>query len=143
MIAGRQVIQFVAKISVAPVGQHLHQKADRGDAPPNPQRNPLVNLRPYGSFASHRLSSGRFSTRFRTNSKIASKPAGIQIHRSSLCSTATPRSLKKRVTEIGETAIGRHGRKYRVLSNGEKNATPNPPLVIASRNPWLAVATKK
>src|SRR5258708_11552020 len=143
VIDGRQIVKRVAKISVSPVGCHLHQKADRGNAPANPQRNPFVDLRPYGSLTSHRLSLERFNTFFRTSTQTASKPAGIQIQRSSFCRTAKPRSLKKRVTEIGETTIGRHGRKYRVLSNGEKNATPNPPLVIASRNPWLAVATQK
>jgi hypothetical protein len=30
---------------------------------------------------------------------------------------------------------GRNGKKYRLLSNGAKRATPNPPLVIASESP--------
>jgi hypothetical protein len=39
--------------------------------------------------------------------------------------------------------MGVQGRKKRVLSKGEKKATPRPPSVIASRRPWLAVARKK
>ena len=73
----------------------------------------------------------------------ASTPAGIQIQRSSLSNTAKPFPLKNRESDIGETTIGRHGKKYRVLSHGENNATPRPPLVIASKKPWLAVAKKK
>ena len=44
---------------------------------------------------------------------------------------------------MGETRIGLHGRKYRVLSNGEQNATPSPPFVIASSKPWLAADRNK
>ena len=57
--------------------------------------------------------------------------------------TAAPRWPKNCPKPIGETLIGRHGRKYRVVSNGEKKPTPRPPLVIESRNPWEAVARKK
>src|SRR6266513_1933871 len=60
----------------------------------------------------------------------------------SLIITAAPRPLKNPPTPIGETWIGRRGRKYRVVSNGEKNATPNPPSVMASSTPCEAVATK-
>jgi len=81
--------------------------------------------------------------RRKTSTDTASTPAGIQIQRSSLSSTAKPFTPKKRVSDIGETKIGRHGKKYRALSNGEKNATPRPPLVIVSKRPWLAVAKKK
>jgi hypothetical protein len=55
---------------------------------------------------------------------IASRATGIQIHSSSLRNTSSPRSLKKRVAEIGETAMGRQGRKYLSLLNGEKKVTP-------------------
>src|SRR2546430_1295090 len=60
----------------------------------------------------------------------------------SLIITAAPRPLKNPPTPIGETLIGRHGRKYRIVSNGEKNATPNPPSVMASSTPCEAVAKK-
>src|SRR6266700_2961001 len=60
----------------------------------------------------------------------------------SLTTTAAPRPLKNRPTPIGETWIGRHGMKYREVSNGEKKATPKPPLVIASSTPCEAVAAK-
>src|SRR2546429_8930891 len=60
----------------------------------------------------------------------------------SLIITAAPRPLKNPPTPIGETLIGRHGRKYRIVSNGEKNATPNPPSVMASSTPCEAVAPK-
>jgi len=33
----------------------------------------------------------------------------------------------------GDTTIGCHGRKYLVSLKGEKNATPRPPLVMASK----------
>jgi len=73
----------------------------------------------------------------------ANSPAGSQIQTSSLCKTRYPRALKKRPSAIGETRIGLQGRKYRLLSKGEKNATPRPPLVMASRTPWLAVAKNR
>src|SRR5258707_15697172 len=115
VIAGRQIVKLVAKISVSPVGCHLHQKANRGNAPANPQRNPFVDLRPYGSLTSHRLSLERFNTFFRTSTQTASKPAGIQIQRSSLCRTAKPRSLKKCTTKIRRTTITRPRKTNRVL----------------------------
>lgn len=65
------------------------------------------------------------------------------MYRNSLRKTAPPHSVKKRVTEMGETSSGLHSKKYRVVSNGEKNAMPNPPLVMASRTPCEAVAMKK
>ena len=82
---------------------------------------------------------------FRRNIQInaANSNAGSQIHSSSVCRIANPCGVKKRVTAIGETRIGLHGRKYRVLSKGEKNATPSPPFVVASSKPWLAVARNK
>ena len=58
--------------------------------------------------------------------------------------TRNPRLVINPAEDIGETGIGRHGRKYRVSSNGAKKATPNPPLVIASNRPWDAmIAAKK
>ena len=68
---------------------------------------------------------------------------GIQIHANSFFKTSRPREVKKAATPIGETSIGRQGRKYRPVSNGAKNATPNPPFVIASRRPCDAVTMKK
>ena len=46
-----------------------------------------------------------------TSINTASSPAGIQIHMSSLCSTAVPRPLKNRVSDIGETKMGCQGKK--------------------------------
>ena len=67
---------------------------------------------------------------------------GTQIHINSLCSTRNPGSLKNSRTPIGETAMGRMGKKYLVGSNGEKNATPNPPSVNASSRPCDAADKK-
>src|SRR5437879_8476803 len=55
---------------------------------------------------------------------------------------AAPSPLKNRPTPTGETLMGRHGKKYRAVSNGEKNATPNPPLVRASSMPCDTVTRK-
>ncbi|GAC1635374.1 MAG: hypothetical protein NVS9B14_12520 [Candidatus Acidiferrum sp.] len=60
----------------------------------------------------------------------------------SLQSTPSPRSEKK-AAPMGDTKIGRHGRKYLVGSNGDKNAIPNPPFVIASSSPCEAAIKKK
>ena len=57
--------------------------------------------------------------------------------------TRNPRGVINPAADIGETGIGRHGRKYRVLSNGSKKATPNPPLVIASKSSCDAVINAK
>jgi hypothetical protein len=50
---------------------------------------------------------------FRRNIQInaANSIAGSQIHSSSLCRIANPCGVKKRLTAIGETRIGLHGRK--------------------------------
>src|SRR5215813_2572933 len=60
---------------------------------------------------------------------------GVQIHRSSLRKTAAPRPTHACPRPIGETSIGRTGQKYLVLLNGDRNATPSPPLVAASNTP--------
>src|SRR5262245_12294979 len=57
--------------------------------------------------------------------------------------TRNPRLVINPAADIGETGIGRHGRKYRVLSKGAKKATPNPPFVIASNSPCDAVIAAK
>jgi hypothetical protein len=44
---------------------------------------------------------------------------------------------------MGDTLIGWKGKKKRAFVKGEKNATPKPPFVIASRMPWDAVAKNK
>src|SRR5260221_13929380 len=49
----------------------------------------------------------------------------------SLPMTASPRD-EKNAAPIGDTRIGRHGKKYRVGLNGERNEMAIPPLVIAS-----------
>ena len=51
--------------------------------------------------------------------------------------------LKNDFTSMGETLMGLHGKKYLVLSKGESNAMPRPPLVRASRMPWVAVIREK
>lgn len=53
--------------------------------------------------------------------------AGSQIHSNSLISVCNPPYLKKPATPIADTSIGVHGMKYRVVSNGAKNAMPSPP----------------
>ena len=59
--------------------------------------------------------------------------AGSQTQIISLRITSKPRSLKN-LMPIGETSIGRHGKKYRSLLKGASNATPEPPLVNISSN---------
>ena len=52
--------------------------------------------------------------------------AGIQIHKNSLHSTANARAVKNLDSPIGDTGMGRQGRKYRVLVKGEKRPRPGP-----------------
>jgi hypothetical protein len=52
--------------------------------------------------------------------------------------TVNPHLLKNALAPIGETSIGVHGKKYLVVSKGLKKAIPDPPLVNASKIPWLA-----
>jgi hypothetical protein len=68
--------------------------------------------------------------------------AGSHTHKNSLQITSSPRALKNE-SPMGETLMGRNGKRYRVSSNGAKNATPRPPSVIASKAPCDAVTTKK
>ena len=68
---------------------------------------------------------------------------GTQIHNISLFSTIKPRSLKNALMPNGETSIGVHGKKYLLLEKGDSKAIPRPPLVKASKSPWLAVRIKK
>jgi hypothetical protein len=68
---------------------------------------------------------------------------GSQIHTSSFLNTDQPHGVKKDLILIGETWIGVHGKKYRFEEKGDKKATPYPPVVRASRKPWLAQARKK
>jgi len=65
--------------------------------------------------------------------------AGIHTQRNSVTRICAIRDENKPCVPIGETPIGRQGKKYRCRSKGEKNATPRPPLVMASRTPWDAV----
>jgi len=60
--------------------------------------------------------------------------AGSHTHLSSLRMICTPLVEKNLRTPIGETSIGRHGKKYRVLLKGAHSATPRPPLVSISSN---------
>ena len=54
-----------------------------------------------------------------------------------------PHSLKNAAIPMGDTLIGVYGKKYLVLSKGDKSAMPNPPDVNASKIPWVEVKTKK
>src|SRR3954467_6833318 len=74
---------------------------------------------------------------------VVNKKLESHIHRNSLLNTACPRMEKNLPIPMGDTWIGRHPKKYRCVSNGEKNTTPSPPLVIASSTPWLAVIANK
>lgn len=73
------------------------------------------------------------------------KPAtvGSQIHVASLAKITNALLLKNSSMPMGETTIGRNVKKYLVGSNGEKNATPSPPFVIASSTPCEAVQRKR
>jgi hypothetical protein len=65
--------------------------------------------------------------------------AGTQIHGISLPKIRMARAENNPPMPMGETKIGLHGKKYRRGSKGEKNATPKPPFVSASKAPWEAV----
>ena len=57
--------------------------------------------------------------------------------------TSYPCPAKKRLMLKVETSIGCEEKKKRSLENGEKNATPYPPFVKASRIPCDTVDKKK
>ena len=67
---------------------------------------------------------------------------GTQIQIASLAITVNPRLLKK-PSPIGDTSIGRHGKKNLSELNGASNATPRPPSVNMSRNGWDSVIAAK
>lgn len=67
---------------------------------------------------------------------------GMPIQNASLLITCQPQLLKNRAALNGDTCIPRQGKKWRVLSNGPKNATPRPPVVIASKIPCEIVQLK-
>ena len=77
------------------------------------------------------------------NTAAANRIDGTHTHRNSFLRIEIPLTVKNRRIDIGDTRIGVHGRKYLVVSKGEKKATPSPPLVMESRSPWLAVARNK
>ena len=66
--------------------------------------------------------------------------AGSHTHKSSERRTCRPRPAMKRSSESGDTMMGRQEKKNRSLEKGASNATPNPPLVRASRSAWETVA---
>jgi len=43
---------------------------------------------------------------------------------------------------MGDTRIGRHGKKKRSFEKGARRATPRPPSVRASRSVWETVQRK-
>ena len=57
--------------------------------------------------------------------------------------TRSPHSLKKFLMPMGDTCMGLQSKKCRVLSQGAKKATPNPPVVMASSTACEAVAIVK
>jgi len=78
-----------------------------------------------------------------TAEKAATREEGNQIHQNSLLITIKPQLPMKAAMPIGETMMGLHGKKYLPLSKGDNKAMPRPPLVKASRTPWLAVKREK
>ncbi len=82
-------------------------------------------------------------SRWTARSTTIAAQDGSQIHMASLAKIRTPYELKNSLMPIGDTRTGRTGKKYLVVSNGEKNATPNPPFVIASSTPCEAVQREK
>ena len=68
---------------------------------------------------------------------------GNHTHKNSLFKTNQPLLLKNAPMLMGDTAIGVQGKKYRSLLKGENKAIPRPPLVKASKIPWVAVTKKK
>lgn len=80
---------------------------------------------------------------FQIDIESSSTKRGIPIQIISLLITSNPHSLKNFWNPIGETLIGRQGKKYLEFSKGEKNATPSPPVVIASSKEWDAVHRAK
>ena len=74
---------------------------------------------------------------------MAALKKGSHIHLNSESNTTTPRPLKKLFKANGDTLIGRQGKKYLVLSSGQNQATPRPPLVMASKKIWLTTAPLK
>jgi hypothetical protein len=70
-----------------------------------------------------------------TAETITMMKEGSHTHRSSLLITAKPHRLKNEATPTGETTMGRHGKKYLVISKGDNKATPKSPFMKASRRP--------
>ena len=68
---------------------------------------------------------------------------GINTQINSEAMTVNPHSEKNAFTPIGDTWIGRKGRKSRSWSKGQYRATPRPPLVMASSKAGDAQATKQ
>ncbi len=68
---------------------------------------------------------------------------GNPIQVNSLFSTDHPQELKNDLTPIGATWIGVQGKKNRLEEKGQKNATPRPPFVKASRRPWLVQMSQR
>src|SRR5437762_14201251 len=66
---------------------------------------------------------------------------GNHTQQSSETSTG-PAFAAKSSAPIGDTRIGRNGKKKRRFENGMKKPTPLPPLVIASRTPCDSNATQ-
>jgi hypothetical protein len=56
--------------------------------------------------------------------RIYTPAEGSHTHLNSLHIISTPRLEKNLCTPIGDTSIGRHGKKYLALLNGAHRATP-------------------
>lgn len=52
--------------------------------------------------------------------RVAMTPTGNHTHKNSLNSASNPPYLTKFPSPMGDTSITCHGKKYRVVSNGEK-----------------------
>lgn len=76
------------------------------------------------------------------NESARTAKTGIQIQIISLKITLKPLSLKN-PRPIGETLIGRHGKKNLSFVNGAKIAAPEPPFVSISRSGCETVASEK
>src|SRR4051812_18951573 len=72
----------------------------------------------------------------------AAPAANVQKSAPSHNNNRWPRGVANPPGDSGATGIGRHGKKYRVLSNGAKKAMPSPPSVIASKKPCEAMTSE-
>jgi hypothetical protein len=75
--------------------------------------------------------------------RAANAADGSHTHFASLTKVSRPREEAKAPSPMGETLIGRKGKKYRLLLKGANKPTPNPPSVDASSIGWDNVDKNK